>query len=496
VIALNIQLEINKLLQYGLEKHLIEPEDYYYTANQIIQLLHIKEFKKIEVKASFDFYQVMDQIIDYACEQGIVESNSVVYRDLFDSELMDCLMPRPSEIKEKFWEHYEDEPQKATDYYYELSQNSNYIRVDRTSKNIRWKTETDYGELDLTINLSKPEKDPKAIAAALSMPKTSYPQCLLCRENEGFSGHVNHPGRHSHRLVGLKLNEEPWFLQYSPYVYYKEHCIVLKSEHEPMKITPTTFKRLLDFVTIFPHYFVGSNADLPIVGGSILSHDHFQGGNYEFAMMKQGYKEKFSIKNFEEVEAGIVNWPMSVIRLRSPYKAKLIQLATHILSNWREYSDLSASILAYTDHTPHNTITPIARFVDGQYEFNLVLRNNRTTDEHPLGIFHPHAEHHHLKKENIGLIEVMGLAVLPARLKDEMEDLKPYLISGDKIDASLDLYKHQDWLESIRQKYEVIQAGQVDEIIQTEIGYKFEAILSHCGVFKDVSSFMKFVETL
>jgi UDPglucose--hexose-1-phosphate uridylyltransferase len=492
---MNIQCEINKLLQYGLEHHLIDCEDFYYTANKVIQLLKINEFKKMEIN-DYDFYQVMENIIHYACEQRIIESNSVVYRDLFDSQLMDCLMPRPSEIKHKFWSLYDESYEQATNYYYELSHHSNYIRVDRTSKNIRWKSQTNYGEMDLTINLSKPEKDPKAIAAALNMPKSSYPQCLLCRENEGFSGHVNHPGRHSHRLIGLKLNQEEWFLQYSPYVYYNEHCIILKGEHEPMRISPTTFKRLLDFVTIFPHYFVGSNADLPIVGGSILSHDHFQGGNYEFAMMKQGLIKSFIIPGFEEVEAGIVNWPMSVIRLRSQYKAKLIQCGEQILTSWRDYSDLDADIMAYTDEIPHNTITPIARFVDGQYELNLVLRNNRTTDEHPLGIFHPHTEHHHLKKENIGLIEVMGLAVLPARLKGEMEALKPYLLNRDSIDSTIDLYKHQAWLEWIQVKYDTITESNVDEIIQTEIGLKFEAILSHCGVFKDVTSFMNFIKTI
>lgn len=493
---MSIQYEINQLLHYGLKHKIIQKEDFYYTANRIINLLNIKEYQEMEVNEEIDFYQVVDTIINYAYEKGIIESNTIVYRDLFDSELMDCLMPRPSEVNNQFWNLYQINPSSATNYYYELSQRSNYIRVDRTSKNIRWKTKTNVGELDITINLSKPEKDPKAIAAALKLPKTSYPKCLLCRENEGYSGHLNHPGRHNHRLIGLNLNNEKWFLQYSPYVYYDEHSIILRDKHIPMKISKETFKRLLDFVGQFKHYFIGSNADLPIVGGSILSHDHFQGGQYEFAMMKQGNKETFKISGYESVEAGIVDWPMSVIRLRSDNQLDLVDLGDHILQTWRQYSDDENDLKSHTQEELHNTITPIARYIDHQYELNLVLRNNRTTKEHPLGLFHPHQEHHHLKKENIGLIEVMGLAVLPARLKEEMDLLKVHLINRTQIDSNGDLAKHQDWLTSIMSKYSEIKEDNVEAIIQTEIGLKFQAILSHCGVFKDSSSFMKFIKVL
>jgi len=493
---INIQLELNKLLDYALNNKLIQPADYYYAANRLIDLLKLTEFQKLDITTDYDFYKVMDNILQYAYEQGIIESDTVLYKDLFDSAIMDCLMPRPSEVNQTFWSLYLNDPKEATDYFYNLSQKSNYIRVDRTSKNISWKTPTEYGELDITINVSKPEKDPRDIAKARNLPKTSYPKCVLCRENEGFSGNLNHPSRHNHRIINLKLNNENWFLQYSPYVYYNEHCIVLSEHHVPMKISTDTFKRLLDFVDLFPHYFIGSNADLPIVGGSILSHDHFQGGRYEFAMMKQGFKETFTVKDYPDVEAGIVNWPMSAIRLLSTNKVSIIKLSERILTLWKEYSDYEVDIYAYTDDTPHNTITPITRKVNNRYEMTLVLRNNRTTPEHPLGLFHPHSEHHHIKKENIGLIEVMGLAVLPGRLKDEIPLIKHALLTGEDFSSDSDMYKHQAWVESLRRKYDEITENNVDWIIKTEIGEVFKDILAQCGVFKDTKSFMRFIKLI
>ncbi|MGN0145312.1 MAG: UDP-glucose--hexose-1-phosphate uridylyltransferase, partial [Clostridium sp.] len=422
-------------------------------------------------------------------------------RDLFDTKVMNCLMPRPSEVIYKFNKLYNESPEKATDYYYKLSIASNYIRKDRINKNIIWKTHTEYGDLDITINLSKPEKDPRDIAKAKLLKSTSYPKCLLCKENEGFYGNLNHPARQTHRIIPLKLGTEKYFLQYSPYTYYNEHCIILNSEHIPMKISRKTFENLLNFIDILPHYFAGSNADLPIVGGSILSHDHYQGGRYTFAMEKAPIEKTYSIKGYENITVGRVKWPMSVIRLNGDNKKTLIDLSSHILDVWRNYSDESVEILSITNNEPHNTITPIARRKNGNYELDLVLRNNRTSDKYPLGIFHPHNEVHHIKKENIGLIEVMGLAVLPARLKEELTLLKDALIKKlpDISDNEI-ISKHNDWYKYLISNYDTITEDNVCEILQKEIGIKFAEVLKHAGVFKrnekGMSAFDKFISTL
>jgi UDPglucose--hexose-1-phosphate uridylyltransferase len=399
---------------------------------------------------------------------------------------MGCLMPRPSEVVSKFSELYLEDKKKATDYYYSLSRNSNYIRTDRVKKDLKWKTSTEYGEIDITINLSKPEKDPKAIAAAKDLPSSSYPKCLLCKENEGYAGRINHPARQNHRVIPITLNNEKWFFQYSPYVYYNEHCIIFKGEHEPMKISKETFVRLLDFTERFPHYFIGSNADLPIVGGSILSHDHFQGGNYEFAMANARVEKEFRVDKFKDVKVGRIKWPMSVIRLEGDNKKSVMEAAYYIHTKWRDYSDETVGILAYTDGIPHNTVTPIARMRLGKFQLDLVLRNNRTTEEYPHGIFHPHKELHHIKKENIGLIEVMGLAVLPARLKTELKDLEYYLVNKDNIKniGEEELVKHKEWCMEIASKYDNINNSNVKEILQKEVGNKFSKVLEHAGVFK------------
>ncbi|MDF2699639.1 MAG: galT, partial [Haloplasmataceae bacterium] len=440
---------------------------------------------------------ILNEIIEYALHNKILEQDSIVLKDIFDTEIMNCLMPRPSEISHSFWELYHLNQKEATDYFYQLSVASNYIREDRIKKNIVWKTTTKYGEIDLTINLSKPEKDPVAIALSQNTPKKAYPKCVLCKENEGFYGNVNHPARANHRIMKLNLNEEDWYLQYSPYVYYNEHCIVLKDKHEPMKISRDTFKRLLQFISLFPHYFLGSNADLPIVGGSILDHDHYQGGNYEFAMAKAGLIQEFKING---VEAGIVNWPMSVIRLRDEKSDKLVLVAELILNKWRNYSDESVNIYAYTNYEPHNTITPIARYKNNKYELDLVLRNNLTTEKYPLGIYHPHQEHHHLKKENIGLIEVMGLAVLPARLETEMNLVKHCLLNDGDLNIIDDVKKHQEWANDIKTKYSDLNEGNIDDIIKNEIGFKFSEILEQCGVFKlnevGLKAFVNFIDSL
>ena len=406
-----IEMSIKKLVQYGRTTGLIEAEDEIYARNQILEVLKMSEYEEPgEITDEISLEDTLNALTDYAAEQGILENNSVVYRDLFDTRLMNCLMPRPSEVVKKFRGEYEKSPEDATAYFYKLSQDSDYIRRYRVCKDLKWITKTEYGDLDITVNLSKPEKDPKAIAAAKTMKQSGYPKCLLCMENVGYAG----------RIIPLTLNGESWGFQYSPYVYYNEHCIVFNGKHTPMKIDRNTFKKLFDFVTMFPHYFLGSNADLPIVGGSILTHDHFQGGRYTFAMAKAPVEKSFTVNGYEDVEAGIVKWPMSVIRIRSEKKERLVDLADKILTAWRGYTDADADIYAETDGEPHNTITPIARFRGGKFELDLVLRNNRTTEERPLGLFHPNPKLHHIKKENIGLIEVMGLAVLPSRLKDEL----------------------------------------------------------------------------
>lgn len=489
-----IQESIAKLVQYGLTTELIEKEDAIYTANRLLDLLNMdtleEETEAAIMNAEADeaivgkLEKILGEICDYAYDRGIIEENTVGYRDLFDAKVMSLLVDRPSNIIHKFETLYQESPKKATDFYYKFSQDTDYIRRYRIAKDRKWLAPTEYGDLDITINLSKPEKDPKAIAAAKLAKQTSYPKCLLCRENEGYAGRLNHPARGNHRIIPVTINDSQWFFQYSPYVYYNEHCIVFNSKHVPMKIERATFAKLLDFVSQFPHYFVGSNADLPIVGGSILSHDHFQGGHYEFAMAKAPIEEAISFAGYEDVEAGIVKWPMSVIRICSKQPERLIDLADKILLAWRGYTDETAFIYAETDGEPHNTITPIARKRDGKYELDLVLRNNITTEEHPLGVFHPHAELHHIKKENIGLIEVMGLAVLPARLKDELEHLKRAMVSGRDIRDDEELGKHADWVEELKQKYGSFSDETIDKIIEDEVGIVFMKVLEHAGVYK------------
>ena len=437
--------------------------------------------------------------MDEACSRGIIE-NSVVYRDLFDTKMMNCLMPRPAQVQETFWKKYEESPEAATDYYYKLSQDSDYIRRYRVKKDWKWTVDSPYGEIDITINLSKPEKDPKAIAAAKNAKASSYPKCLLCVENEGYAGRVNHPARENHRIMPITVNDSAWGFQYSPYVYYNEHCIVFNGKHTPMKIEKETFMKLFDFVKLFPHYFLGSNADLPIVGGSILSHDHFQGGHYTFAMAKAPIEKHFEVKGFEDVESGIVKWPLSVIRLRSKDEKRLIELGTHILDAWRGYTDEEAFVFAETDGEPHNTITPIARKVGEIYELDLTLRNNITTEEHPLGLYHPHAEYHNIKKENIGLIEVMGLAVLPSRLKQELETLAEYIVEGKDISENEMIEKHTKWVEKFLPKYDTITKENVMDILKEEVGIVFTKVLEDAGVYKCTeegrTAFARFLNTL
>lgn len=409
-------------------------------------------------------------------------------------------MPRPAQVQETFWKKYEESPEAATDYYYKLSQDSDYIRRYRVKKDLKWTVDSPYGEIDITINLSKPEKDPKAIAAAKNAKASSYPKCLLCVENEGYAGRVNHPARENHRIMPITVNDSAWGFQYSPYVYYNEHCIVFNGKHTPMKIEKETFMKLFDFVKLFPHYFLGSNADLPIVGGSILSHDHFQGGHYTFAMAKAPIEKHFEVKGFEDVESGIVKWPLSVIRLRSKDEKRLIELGTHILDAWRGYTDEEAFVFAETDGEPHNTITPIARKVGEIYELDLTLRNNITTEEHPLGLYHPHAEYHNIKKENIGLIEVMGLAVLPSRLKEELETLAEYIVEGKDISENEMIEKHSKWVEKFLPKYDTITKENVMDILKEEVGIVFTKVLEDAGVYKCTeegrTAFARFLNTL
>ena len=497
-----LSLQISRLVNYGLQRGLIAQEDKAYAANRMLALLGLREFEPQPVEEELHTpVEPLEALCQYAAEQGIIDPDTRDGRDQFDTELMNCLMPRPSQVVKEFYSLYDQDKEAATDYYYDLARSSNYIRVDRVEKDKMWTAPTPYGDLVITINLSKPEKDPKAIAAAKNAPQSGYPKCALCRENEGYLGSANQAARGNHRLIPLTLGGEDWFLQYSPYVYYNEHCIVLSGEHRPMKVSRQSISRLLEFVTFLPHYFVGSNADLPIVGGSILTHDHFQGGRYEFPMAKAPVREKVSFAGFEDVEAGIVNWPMSVIRLRGSDRERLVDLADKILAAWREYSDESADILAYTGDTPHNTITPIARRRGEDYELDLVLRNNRTTEEHPLGLFHPHAEYHNIKKENIGLIEVMGLAILPARLLAETALLEQALrdpAQAGGIMARPEMEKHQAWFEEL--KAAGAGEGDTQRKIQESIGATFGKILGNAGVYKDTeegrAAFRRFCDTL
>ncbi|GLC82850.1 UDP-glucose--hexose-1-phosphate uridylyltransferase [Lacrimispora brassicae] len=477
---------IKKLVQYGLDTGLIGETDRFYALNQILDAMMMDEYEEPAGEGGeIELEAVLQELLDYACQTGIIEEGSVTYRDLFDTKLMNCLMPRPSEIEKTFWELYRSQsPQAATGYYYKLSQDSDYIRRYRIKKDMRWVTATKYGDLDITVNLSKPEKDPKAIAAAKLVKQSGYPKCQLCMENEGYAGRTNHPARNNHRVIRLKINNSQWGFQYSPYVYYNEHCIVFNGQHIPMKIERDTFVKLFDFVRLFPHYFLGSNADLPIVGGSILSHDHFQGGNYDFAMAKAPMEACFRIEDFDGVEAGIVKWPMSVLRTRSKNPEDLIALGTKVLDAWRAYTDEEFFVFAETDGEPHNTITPIARMRDGVYELDLVLRNNITTEEFPLGVYHPHQELHHIKKENIGLIEVMGLAVLPSRLKEELNLLVQCIVEGKNIRDDEVIEKHGDWAEAFLKKYDEVTKENVEEILKKEVGLVFEQVLEDSGVYK------------
>ena len=491
---------IKKLVTYGLETGLITEEDRIFTTNELLELLNLDEYEEPEeTYTDVELESTLAEILDYACENGLLE-DSIVYRDLFDTRIMGLLTPRPHEVIRTFQELYAKSPKEATNAYYKFSQDTDYIRRYRIARDRKWVTSTPYGELDITINLSKPEKDPKAIAAAKAAKQSGYPKCQLCMENIGYRGRTNHPARQNHRVMPITVNGKPWGFQYSPYVYYNEHCIVFNSQHTPMKIERDTFAKLLDFVRQFPHYFVGSNADLPIVGGSILSHDHFQGGNYEFAMAKAPIEASFTIKGYEDVTAGIVKWPMSVIRLQHAEPDRLVDLADHILELWRGYTDKDAFIFAETDGEPHNTITPIARKRGEIFELDLVLRNNITTEEHPLGVYHPHAELHHIKKENIGLIEVMGLAVLPARLKPELELLAEYMVSGKDIRSNETLEKHADWVEEFLPKYGTITQENVMDIIQEEVGIVFMKVLECAGVYKcdekGRKDFRKFIDLL
>jgi UDPglucose--hexose-1-phosphate uridylyltransferase len=506
-----IQKSIVQLVKYGLETGLIGAEDAIYTVNCLLELLEVDEFSEEDEAAILSYVpgddtvigqleEILGAICDYAYEKGILEENTVGYRDLFDTRVMGLLVERPSEVIRKFQERYEKDPKLATDAHYKFSQDTDYIRRYRIARDRKWVAATPYGDLDITINLSKPEKDPKAIAAARNAKQTSYPKCLLCMENEGYAGRMNHPARQNHRIIPVTINGSRWGFQYSPYVYYNEHCIVFNSQHVPMKIERATFAKLLDFVSQFQHYFVGSNADLPIVGGSILSHDHFQGGNYEFAMAKAPVERTIVFKGYEDVQAGIVKWPMSVIRLDCADRERLIDLADKILQCWRGYTDEAAFIYAMTEGEPHNTITPIARKRGDHYELDLVLRNNITTEEHPLGVYHPHAELHHIKKENIGLIEVMGLAVLPARLKDELEHLKDAMVAGRDISSDEELGKHAAWVEELKTKYPAFTRENIDRIIEDEVGLVFSKVLEHAGVYKRTEegqqAFLRFADAV
>ena len=490
---------VRNLVEYGIRTGLINEEERIYSTNLILDVMKMDTYDEPERSDETDLEKILGSLLDDAVSRNILEDNQTA-RDLFDTRLMNTIIPRPSTVREHFRKLYAVSPKEATDWYYRFSCDTDYIRRYRIKKDLKWKTGTKYGMLDITINLSKPEKDPKAIAAAKLAPQSGYPKCLLCAENEGYAGRMNHPARENHRIIPLKLAGQDFYLQYSPYVYYNEHCIVFNSNHTPMKIDRSCFEKLFDFIEQFPHYTVGSNADLPIVGGSILSHDHFQGGNYEFPMAGAGYISKFTVKDYEDVEAGIINWPLSVIRLRSKNKERIIALADHILGKWRTYTDEEAFIFAETDGEKHNTITPIARSRDGVYEFDLTLRNNITTPECPLGLYHPHSDLHHIKKENIGLIEVMGLAILPSRLKGEMAMLREYILDDRDIRSNADISKHADWVEKIRKKYDAVNAENIDTILKEEIGLVFMRVLEDAGVYKQtedgISAFERFTETL
>ena len=490
---------IAALVQYGIHTGLIPECERIYTANLLLDLFHEDSYQPPAVCPDRPLEEILEELLEEAVRRNLI-TNTITERDLFDTRLMNCLTPRPAQVQQEFWKRYKISPEAATSYFYKFSQDCDYIRRYRICRDLKWKVDSPYGQIDISINLSKPEKDPKAIAAAKNKSSDMYPKCQLCMENEGYAGRPDHPARENHRVIPLTINGQDWGFQYSPYVYYNEHCIVFNKKHIPMQINREAFQKLFDFVRQFPHYFLGSNADLPIVGGSILSHDHFQGGNYTFAMAKAPIEIPVQIPGYEDVEAGIVKWPLSVIRIRHKEAARLIDLASHILDCWRSYTDEKAFIFAYTDGEPHNTITPIARKREGLYELDLALRNNITTLQHPLGVFHPHEELHHIKKENIGLIEVMGLAILPARLKEEMNLLKEYILSGKDIRQNKFIQKHARWTEEFLPKYGSVTETTIDTILQEEIGQVFIRVLEDAGVYKCTEegrcAFLKFINSL
>ena len=492
-------LAIKSLVEYGVRKGLIDECERIYSTNLILDVMDMDSYEETGGEIERNLEKILAVLIDDAVLRNVIDDNQTA-KDLFDTRLMNCIVPRPSVVRAKFKEHYKKSPKEATDWYYDFSIATDYISEYRIKKDLKWNTDTKYGKLDITINLSKPEKDPKAIAAARNAVCTDYPKCQLCAENEGYRGRMNHPARENHRIIPIELDGQDFFLQYSPYVYYNEHCIVFNKDHVPMKIDKSCFEKLFDFIDLFPHYTVGSNADLPIVGGSILSHDHFQGGNYIFPMARAEYLEKFEFKDYEDVEAGIIRWPLSVIRLRAGDRKRLTGLADKILAKWREYTDEDAFIFAETDGEKHNTITPIARKNDDIYEIDLTLRNNITTDECPLGVYHPHDRLHHIKKENIGLIEVMGLAILPSRLKKEMNLLKEYILEGKDIASNEEISKHADWVKEFKGRYEDINESNIDKILEDEIGMVFMQVLEDVGVYKQtdegIKAFMRFVQSI
>ena len=489
---------ISELVSYGMLNGLITEDDKVYVINRLLELFDKKDFVWSDEQVR-PIHLILEDMMNYAIEQGIMEDDTITTKDLFDTKIMGLITPMPSQVREKFQRLYSESPKLATDYYYKFSQDTNYIRRDRIEKDEKWTTDTEYGQIDITINLSKPEKDPRDIAKAATAKKNEYPKCLLCEENEGYAGHISHPARQNHRIIPVKLADRDYYFQYSPYVYYNEHCIVFNKEHTPMKIDKAAFVKLLDFLKQFPHYIVGSNADLPIVGGSILSHDHFQGGSYTFAMAKAPYEYMFQVKGYEDVTSGIVKWPMSVIRLQSKKPERIVELSDYILNAWRNYTDEDAFIFSETDGEPHNTITPIARMNGDLYEMDLVLRNNITTEEKPWGVYHPEEKLHHIKKENIGLIEVMGLAVLPARLKKEMLTLGEAIVEGKDIRTMEEIEKHADWVDEWRNHYNITKEN-VNQILKDEIAKVFVKVLECAGVYKRTeegqNAFRKFISTL
>ncbi len=494
-----INQRIKQLIGYAVKKGLVDPADITFVTNRLLEILALDEYEDTDAADGAELEDILSDMCDFAFEKGLIPSNTVVYRDLFDTKIMGALTPVPSAVISKFNNLYAESPERATEFYYDFAIATDYIRSYRVKKDLRWKTPSVYGDIDITINLSKPEKDPKAIAAAKLLPQSGYPKCLLCKENEGYAGRVNSPARQNHRVIPMMLDGEQWYLQYSPYVYYNEHCIAFSDSHVPMKINASTFKKMLDFIDFLPHYFIGSNADLPIVGGSILSHNHMQGGHYTFAMETAPIEKELTFKGFDNVKAGIVKWPLSVIRLSGKNKDSICALASDILAKWRAYTDADAYVFAETDGEEHNTITPIARMRDGNFELDLVLRNNITTEEHPLGLYHPHAELHNIKKENIGLIEVMGLAVLPSRLKEEISIMKSAILEGKDFTQIPEIEKHAEWFARFKDNY-TFTADNTESILCDEIGKTFVKVLEDAGVYKCTTegrqAFMRFIESV